>query len=655
MSLGPQGACALLTALSLDSPFNTAKRPVDTLVVYIFSNTDPEYANNLRFFLKHGVAEGDGCEYVVVIQTGEGSKALDPLPPAPANVRFEYHPNSCYDWGTFGWLLDTGKIQPAGYKYFIFMNSSVRGPFIPPYLQGKVRWQATLTSKLSDTVKLVGPTISCEGSPKDGIVDGEWRTNPHVQSYVVATDQVGFGIMYRNGNVFKCHTDMWDTIFHAELGSSWTVLQAGYNIDSFMMRYQGIDWLDKRNWECNNRQVLLVNPYGEHYYDGISLNPFEVLFVKTKGVLLGNDWSYSTLATKYDQWMAAQASGVPDVTSNEWSTRSQDFKAPKIATMRYRGPKCFDFAFYQAKSKDLQGLQSQDQLWEHFVSMGQFEGRNFRKDWLAGAVSRTATAPIDRLKMLLQIQDGAQGLTLRGGLQKIAAEGTLRAYFRGNGINVLKIAPETGLKFTFNDRIKQMLLGEHIDRITPAQRMMCGGLAGATAQATIYPLELVRTRLAVSPEGTYRGMRDCVRKVLQHEGVRAFYKGLLPSLIGIIPYAGVDIATFELMKQHLLEKYHGDPHPVSILAAGMLSSSVAQFASYPLSLVRTRLQAQGIGGKPMKYKGMTDVLSRTYRNEGMRGLYRGLLPNMLKLAPSAGISWFVFEEAKRQLGLKVQI
>ena len=60
--------------------------------------------------------------------------------------------------------------------------------------------------------------------------------------------------------------------------------------------------------------------------------------------------------------------------------------------------------------------------------------------------------------------------------------------------------------------------------------------------------------------------------------------------IGIIPYAGVDIATFELMKQHLLEEYHGDPHPVSILAAGMLSSSVAQFASYPLSLVRTRLQ-----------------------------------------------------------------
>ena len=59
-----------------------------------------------------------------------------------------------------------------------------------------------------------------------------------------------------------------------------------------------------------------VNPYGEHYYDGISLNPFEVLFVKTKGVLLGNDWSYSTLATKYDQWMAAQVCSLHQTLHN---------------------------------------------------------------------------------------------------------------------------------------------------------------------------------------------------------------------------------------------------------------------------------------------------------------------------------------------------
>ena len=59
-----------------------------------------------------------------------------------------------------------------------------------------------------------------------------------------------------------------------------------------------------------------MNPYGEHYYDGISLNPFEVLFVKTKGVLLGNDWSYSTLATKYDQWMSAKVCTLQQTAHN---------------------------------------------------------------------------------------------------------------------------------------------------------------------------------------------------------------------------------------------------------------------------------------------------------------------------------------------------
>ena len=112
--------------------------------------------------------------------------------------------------------------------------------------------------------------------------------------------------------------------------------------------------------------------------------------------------------------------------------------------------------------------------------------------------------------MLLQIQDGAQALTLRGGLQKMAAEGTcalfaimsvnalqhhysglqntagtIKAYFRGNGVNVVKIAPETALRLTLNDRIKAVVAKNHLERITPIERMACGGLAGASAQVTI--------------------------------------------------------------------------------------------------------------------------------------------------------------------------
>ncbi len=119
--------------------------------------------------------------------------------------------------------------------------------------------------------------------------------------------------------------------------------------------------------------------------------------------------------------------------------------------------------------------------------------------------------------MLLQIQDGAQALTLRGGLQKMAAEGvhanqrcnaavcfwetailharytfagTFKAYFRGNGVNVVKIAPETALRLTLNDRIKAVVAKNHLERITPMERMACGGLAGASAQVTIITLTI---------------------------------------------------------------------------------------------------------------------------------------------------------------------
>jgi hypothetical protein len=99
-----------------------------------------------------------------------------------------------------------------------------------------VHWSDVLFSKLSDTVKLVGPTINCEGAPEKGDVAAPWRKNPHVQSYLVATDQVGLSVLLQDQNVFACFEDMSDTIFHSELGSSKVLLDAGYNIDSLMAR-----------------------------------------------------------------------------------------------------------------------------------------------------------------------------------------------------------------------------------------------------------------------------------------------------------------------------------------------------------------------------------------------------------------------------------
>jgi len=243
-------------------------------------------------------------------------------------------------------------------------------------------------------------------------------------------------------------------------------------------------------------------------------------------------------------------------------------------------------------------------------------------------------------------------MTIRDGLRTMAAEGTVRSWFRGNGANVLKIAPETALKLACNDRIKRLVAADP-GAITPGERFIAGAAAGAVAQGAVYPLELVRTRLAVSPPGAYRGIADAAAQVWRVEGPRAFYRGIGPSLVGILPYAGVDIAVFELLKDRLVEAYPGGrPPAAAILAAGMASSSIAQFVSYPLALCRTRLQAQGRGGVPLKYGSALDVMRQALAREGPRGLYKGLLPNMMKVAPAAGISWFIYDEVKRAMGME---
>uniref|UniRef100_A0A6U0VR38 Mitochondrial carrier protein n=1 Tax=Polytomella parva TaxID=51329 RepID=A0A6U0VR38_9CHLO len=276
----------------------------------------------------------------------------------------------------------------------------------------------------------------------------------------------------------------------------------------------------------------------------------------------------------------------------------------------------------------------------------------FLSGGLAGAISRTATAPIDRLKMLLQVQDQAKGLSIRDGLQKMRSEGTISAYFRGNGANVLKIAPETALKLTLNDSIRHFISNDDPKAVTVSDRMISGAIAGAIAQGLLYPVDTIRTRLATSPHGMYRGILHTAYKIRRDECMRAFYRGLLPSTIGVLPFSGVDIALFEILKGRLLDAYDGSPPHAFILGAGMISSSLGQIVSYPLALVRTRLQAQRRepDGK-LKYTGMRDVFRKTLEREGPRGLYKGLLPNILKLAPAAGISWYVFEETKLVLGV----
>lgn len=348
----------------------------DTLVIYVYAHTDVEYADNLRYFLEFGVQPGDACDYLVVVQSGRGVLSTS-LPPLPPNVRAVQHPNECFDWGTFGWAIERGHADTSRYRYIIFLNSSVRGPFLPSYWPREKHWSRILTGRITDDVKLVGATISCEGANKGGVLSGEMRRNPHVQSYVVATDQVGLGLLQAEGDVLKCYTDIHDAIWYAEIGSSAAILDAGYNIDALMLRYQGVDWRDKATWGCNAG----INPYAEYMYDGVNISPFEVMFVKVKEFLLEANWTTATSAKKYTTWNRGQHK----IADNEYNAKKTELRNMKVLNMRARGSACFDFDFYRAKNPDLP-VWGHETMWEHFVTSGQHEGRVFRFRCKPGAV-----------------------------------------------------------------------------------------------------------------------------------------------------------------------------------------------------------------------------------------------------------------------------
>ncbi|CAK6973462.1 LOW QUALITY PROTEIN: calcium-binding mitochondrial carrier protein SCaMC-1-like [Scomber scombrus] len=225
---------------------------------------------------------------------------------------------------------------------------------------------------------------------------------------------------------------------------------------------------------------------------------------------------------------------------------------------------------------------------------------------LAGSVSRTGTAPLDRLKVFRQI------------------------------------------KYMMRDNHDSKSLRIH-------ERFVAGSLAGAIAQTAIYPMEVLKTRLTLRKTGQYSGIIDCAKQILQREGVMAFYKGYVPNLLGIVPYAGIDLAVYETLKFSWLNRNKGlaDPGVMVLVGCGAISSTCGQLASYPLALIRTRMQAQALekgAPRPSWWALIHNIVSK----EGVFGLYRGISPNLLKVIPAVSVSYVAYEYTRIVLGVDVE-
>ncbi|XP_003742296.1 calcium-binding mitochondrial carrier protein SCaMC-2 [Galendromus occidentalis] len=278
--------------------------------------------------------------------------------------------------------------------------------------------------------------------------------------------------------------------------------------------------------------------------------------------------------------------------------------------------------------------------WRHLVSGG-----------IAGTVSRTCTAPLDRIKVFLQVH-GKECGTVKNCYKQMIAEGGRKSLWRGNGVNVMKIGPESAIKFLAYEKAKQIIRGDEQRDVTPMERFCAGSIAGSTAQTIIYPMEVLKTRLALRKTGQYNGIFDAARKIFRQEGLSSFYRGYVPNLLGIIPYAGIDLAVYETLKKLYISErgLSEDPSAWVMVACGTTSSTCGQIASYPLALVRTRLQA---ADPSLPRHSFGKMLYEIVVNEGPRGLYRGIAPNFMKVAPAVSISYVVYEHVRKALGVEM--
>jgi solute carrier family 25 (adenine nucleotide translocator) protein 4/5/6/31 len=302
---------------------------------------------------------------------------------------------------------------------------------------------------------------------------------------------------------------------------------------------------------------------------------------------------------------------------------------------------------------------------------GGMKQSNFVFDFVAGgtsgAIAKTCTAPIERVKLLIQTQD-ANPKIVSGEVQRytgiincfsrVASEQGVLSFWRGNFTNVIRYFPTQAFNFAFKDTFKKMF--KKRDPKTEfgmffLTNMASGGLAGAGSLCVVYPLDYARTRLASDVgkgQREFNGLVDCLVKTAK-KGPLALYNGFGVSVIGIIPYRGVYFGMFDsLREKNPWRKDRGVLGMASKFAVAQATAITAGYASYPFDTVRRRLQMQS--NKPREqwmYKGTLDCFSKITQKEGITAFFKGAGANALRTVGSAMVL-VLYDEVKHFAGLE---
>ncbi|KAJ8028258.1 Solute carrier family 25 member 43 [Holothuria leucospilota] len=280
--------------------------------------------------------------------------------------------------------------------------------------------------------------------------------------------------------------------------------------------------------------------------------------------------------------------------------------------------------------------------------------QNFTCTAAAGIAARTVISPLDVTKVLMQVgtKDTHEGL-LKTFTNVYKSQG-IRAFWKGNFMGCLRLVPFSAIQFSAFNQLKRNVVDDN-GRMNSIHAMMVGCMAGMVATVVTYPTDMVKTRLIVQSKQRrrYRGIAHAFALIMKEEGLLAFYRGMLVSLLGSMPFAAITFSSYET-----LDQIWGKPRymytPMQSLLNGCISAAVAQSLCFPFDTIRKKLQAQSPvirdgGGVDVQFKGAIGAVRATFRRYGFAGFWRGNAANLCKIVPYSGIMFMTFEALKRSM------
>ncbi|XP_042905152.1 solute carrier family 25 member 32 [Parasteatoda tepidariorum] len=276
-----------------------------------------------------------------------------------------------------------------------------------------------------------------------------------------------------------------------------------------------------------------------------------------------------------------------------------------------------------------------------------------------GVCSTLVLHPLDLLKIRFAVDDGQLKTrpnyrSLGNAVSTIIRDEGIRGLYKGVTPNCWGAGASWGLFFLFYEPIKSYMAYSSDSKITlgPGSHMLAAALAGITTTFITNPIWVVKTRMCIQyqpsfsasslpPSKHYNGMLDALTKIYRHEGIFGMYKGFVPGIFGV-SHGALHFMAYEELKKMCNKFYHRpSDHKLTTVQYMLFSSLSKLFAAsltYPYQVLRVRLQDQH-----KEYVGVIEVVKRIWKFEGIKGYYKGIVPNLLRVTPATAITFVVYE------------